>query len=225
LAAALGLIDRSGSSTSPTCKPASSAARNPDHAAVCTITEHGHGVAASNPRSHQRSETCWDRQPRPATCQLSLARQLHLIRGVGHEPVISHSLRKQLRTTIMMPHRCRRLTGLSELAHPIGNVGTADFVDGSVGECRGNRQLGGAVTVAFANRARVDIDSLTPAQIEEKLTRHGFDTSVFMRDGKVDFTYTTTRDIIRLLNEDFFVVDISDDQYAAGSKRRMNTSG
>ena len=68
-------------------------------------------------------------------------------------------------------------------------------------------------------------DSLTPAQIEEKLTRHGFDTSVYMRDGEVDFTRTTTRDLVRPLNEDFFVGEFSDEQYAAGSKRRMNPSG
>lgn len=68
------------------------------------------------------------------------------------------------------------------------------------------------------------IDSLTPAQIEEKLTRYGFDTSVYMRDGEVDFTKATAPDLIRLLNEDFFVGDFSDEQYAAGSKRRVAPS-
>lgn len=66
------------------------------------------------------------------------------------------------------------------------------------------------------------IDTLSSEQIEEKLTHHGFDVSVYMRDGEVDFTKTTTRDIIRLLNEDFFVGDFSREKYAAGSKRRMS---
>jgi hypothetical protein len=46
--AAFGFKAALGTTTSPTLNPASSAARSPLHAARCTMTENGQGVAATS---------------------------------------------------------------------------------------------------------------------------------------------------------------------------------
>lgn len=71
--------------------------------------------------------------------------------------------------------------------------------------------------------ARGHLADLTPTAIKTKMTEHGLDADRLMPGDELDFTSGNTREILQLLNEDFFTGDFTDAQYAAGSKRARST--
>ncbi|GAB4001859.1 Kiwa anti-phage protein KwaB-like domain-containing protein [Nocardioides ultimimeridianus] len=69
---------------------------------------------------------------------------------------------------------------------------------------------------------RPHIRSLTPADVEDGMRRHGLDPAVLMPGGQLVFdTPENTKQILNLLNEDLFKGEFSGDEFAAGSKRRI----
>ncbi|RNI25085.1 Kiwa anti-phage protein KwaB-like domain-containing protein [Flexivirga caeni] len=72
---------------------------------------------------------------------------------------------------------------------------------------------------------RGHLASLTPAAIKSKMSEHGLDPDRLMPGDELDFKPENTRDLLQLLNEDFFTGDFTDAQYAASAKRTRTTAG
>ncbi|WP_080939263.1 Kiwa anti-phage protein KwaB-like domain-containing protein [Clavibacter michiganensis] len=63
---------------------------------------------------------------------------------------------------------------------------------------------------------------VTMADISAKLEEHGMDADVYMPQGKLAFNEQTATALVRLLNEDLFQGDFSQDAYAASGKQRLS---
>lgn len=68
--------------------------------------------------------------------------------------------------------------------------------------------------------ARPYLATLTPSALKKKMKAHDLDPAVYMPGDELDFNPNTVKDLLRLLNEDLFVGDFSQEQYAAAAKRR-----
>lgn len=66
---------------------------------------------------------------------------------------------------------------------------------------------------------RAYVQKLTPALLRTKMQDHGLDADTLMPNGELDFAEANVRDLLRLLNEDLFRGDFSDEQFAASSKQ------
>jgi hypothetical protein len=62
------------------------------------------------------------------------------------------------------------------------------------------------------------IAKLTPSDLTDAMMKHNLDPGELMPNGSLVFTSSTEKDILFLLNEDFFKGDFSGDPYAASKK-------
>jgi len=62
--------------------------------------------------------------------------------------------------------------------------------------------------------------ALTVDTIRSKMELHGLEVERLMPDGELLFSPENTRELVRLLNQDLFRGDFSDEEFAAGSKQR-----
>lgn len=65
-------------------------------------------------------------------------------------------------------------------------------------------------------------EELKPEILLDRLTQHGMDEEIHFPDGKLNFTEETIVALVRLLNEDLFRGDFSNEQFAASGKQRLS---
>jgi hypothetical protein len=94
-----------------------------------------------------------------------------------------------------------------------------DQVAALVGHCRRD--------IRFASRLRQIYESghlaakkITLADVEAQIERLGLDRTRFLTDGRLDFSGSDAGAVLKLLNDDLFVGDLSAVTYEAGSKSR-----
>jgi hypothetical protein len=66
--------------------------------------------------------------------------------------------------------------------------------------------------------------NLTADTVRSRLERHNLDEATYFPDGKLNFTADTIVTLVRLLNEDLFRGDFSDEQFAASGKQRLGST-
>lgn len=73
----------------------------------------------------------------------------------------------------------------------------------------------------LAVRSRPYLGIITPTALRDEMEKFGLNPSDLMEGNKLKVTSQNAKDVLRLLNEDFFSGGFSRQQYAAGSKRTI----
>jgi hypothetical protein len=67
------------------------------------------------------------------------------------------------------------------------------------------------------------VSELTPELLRERMSNHGLDVERLMPNGELNFTPENTKELLRLLNEDYFQGDFSHERFAASAKQRIGS--